>query len=115
MPTCKKCPSHPELREDRTAGLSCPLCFLPYGPDTVDVPRNPFAFPNDQTGRYDMRLRDWFAAYAMNALLSDPGQHVKKKPDGSFPTTSQKLLAEKFAEFSYVIADAMLREREKPV
>lgn len=47
----------------------------------------------------ELTLRDYLAAHAL-ALMSNPIDY----PD-----------AEKVAKFSYEVADAMLREREKPV
>ncbi len=58
------------------------------------------AFPSETNSDYfyGMTLRDYFAAKAMQGLLADMVEE----------TTAQKL-----AECSYSVADAMLQERNK--
>jgi hypothetical protein len=68
-----------------------------------DAPNNPSVFPGlERVGRVaqssgGMTLRDYFAAAAMQAIY-----HATPRPD----------YAGKIAEHAYVMADAMLRERE---
>lgn len=47
-----------------------------------------------------MTLRDYFAAKAMQGLIASPKAHFKKPP-------------EDFARDAFMVADAMLTEREK--
>jgi hypothetical protein len=62
---------------------------------------NPPAFPNDAVkdpfDRSGMSLRDYFAAKAMQGMLSEP---------------SLRATPEEFATESYNVADAMLKARE---
>ena len=56
------------------------------------------AFPPSNPGyAHGMTIRDYFAAKAMQAILSDPNY---SDPDG------------KLAEASYFVADAMLKARD---
>jgi len=57
---------------------------------------NPPAFP-DGKGTKGMSLRDYFAAKAMQGMLSEP---------------SLRATPEEFATESYKVADAMLKARE---
>jgi hypothetical protein len=59
---------------------------------------NPPAFPwtNGKTTYTGMELRDYFAAKAMQGMLSE---------------TSLKATPEEFASYSYKVADAMLKAR----
>lgn len=60
---------------------------------------NPPAFPNSYYSNVDgMTLRDYFAAKAMQGMLSEP---------------SLRATPEEFASESYKVADAMLVAREK--
>ncbi len=73
---------------------------------TEDKPYNEPAFPcNSPDGLYSysgMTLRDYFAARALDGCIRHMG-HVDGTGDSEW-----------FAEKSYEIADAMLRERTKP-
>jgi hypothetical protein len=65
----------------------------------TDKPTNPFAFPVPiafQDG--GMSLRDWFAGLALAGVLANP---------------TKKGRWTDYAEVSYVLADAMLAQREK--
>ena len=57
--------------------------------------KNPSAFPVPDGASYGMDLRDYFAAKAMQALIS-----FYDKP-------------ENIAKYAYIQADAMLKERSK--
>ncbi len=60
--------------------------------------------PNDpQTG---MRLRDYFAAKVLEALLADECSWTEEQ--------ARREQFDRLARRSYELADAMLREREKP-
>lgn len=78
--------------------------------ENKNKPQNPNAFPIEyQNGEFQagMTLRDYFASYALNGLMSSYHgagalyEHVK------YPKN--------LAKISYDLADAMLREREKPI
>lgn len=56
-----------------------------------------------QDGQEGMNLRDYFAAKAMQGLLISPDKYSEVKDD------------ESCAEHAYKIADAMLKERNKPL
>jgi hypothetical protein len=65
-----------------------------------NTPTNPPAFPTNQNGYLlgsGMHLRDYFAAQALQGILSDP----------NFSSPDDKL-----AEACYLIANAMLKARE---
>lgn len=80
---------------------------------TDKKPRNPDAFPRpfsaDENSPHDydaqdgMTLRDYFAAKAMQALLTTSGSSF-----GDLPSLSISL-----PRFSYIMADAMLKAREE--
>jgi hypothetical protein len=55
------------------------------------------AFPVSYNGRDGMTLRDYFAAKALQGLLSD---------------TTVRSTPEEFAANSYMVADAMMKARE---
>jgi hypothetical protein len=55
------------------------------------------AFPVSYNGRDGMNLRDYFAAKALQGLLSD---------------TTVRSTPEEFAANSYMVADAMMKARE---
>ena len=67
-------------------------------------PENPYAFPAPDDDRpsdgYGMTLRDWFAGQAITGFVS------AGKPS-PLPGPAE------LAEYSYVLADAMLAERAK--
>ena len=57
------------------------------------------AFPNpNNTSHHGMDLRDYFAAKAMQGILSDPDLAINN---------------EKIAEWAYTLAEAMMKERKK--
>ena len=60
--------------------------------------RNPPAFPREDPGQSGMSLRDYFAAKVIQGLIARPGG-IDTKQD---------------AEFSYMVADAMLAARSTP-
>ena len=72
-------------------------------------PQNPFAFPQDANACLDeykgMTIRDYFAAKAMQGIIS-----VYDRRAG-FKTMEKESID--LAKTSYEIADAMLKEREK--
>jgi len=80
---------------------------------TKDIP----AFPTTPTGEIipgvkgGMTLRDYFAAKAMQAMLSDGFSDDIPNPDYVKP--DKRTLAIAMAENSYKFADAMLVQREK--
>jgi hypothetical protein len=57
---------------------------------------------NNETPIANISLRDYFAAQAMNALVSHNGANVRGKPRTDIDGATR----------SYLIADAMLRARE---
>ena len=68
--------------------------------------RNPYAFPNQATNDSNfiadgMTLRDYFAAKTMQGICVNAGRN-------SFDYNQP----ERIAEYSYSIADAMLKQRE---
>lgn len=69
---------------------------------------NPFAFPQDANACLDeykgMTLRDYFAAKAMNGLISNPNYGIFDGKNEVHTYTIKQC---------YNIADAMLKEREK--
>lgn len=67
----------------------------------TDKPENPIAFPSAPDGYKPvpgMSLRDWFAGLALAGVLANP---------------TKKGRWTDYAEVSYVLADAMLAQREK--
>lgn len=75
-------------------------------------PRNPNAFPSDyETTHNGMTMRDYFAAKAMEAALTN--ENTRRFADSRFPQLSDMLNA--IAKGSYQVADAMLKEREKGI
>jgi hypothetical protein len=64
-------------------------------------PSNPFAFPceKDEPGK-GMTLRDYFAAKAMQSVMIGDGYRVYSTP-------------EDLAQLSYLMADAMLKQRQE--
>ena len=66
------------------------------------------AFPvsTDNYHYEGMTLRDYFAAKAMQGLLASPRSPNVDKPDLAVTDTL-------VATFAYIMADAMLKEREK--
>lgn len=58
-----------------------------------------------------MSLRDYFAATALQGILADIETHMKATRKHGIPEDAQA--AEIVAAFSYSLADAMLKEREK--
>lgn len=64
------------------------------------------AFPNPETGEKGASLRDVFAMQAL-VLMARPDYHL-------FRDSGETLTAEQVASNAYLIADAMLVEREKP-
>lgn len=82
----------------------------------TNKPENPNAFPYGYgTDKYErsesgMTLRDYFAAKAMQSIISNPDLiracNIVGRESGQ--TNSQAL-----AETSYLFADAMLKERNK--
>lgn len=67
------------------------------------------AFPHS-TGyehQQGMALRDYFAARAMQSIMVDPNTSVAKDP------SENDDIAIGIAKFAYMMADAMLAEREK--
>ena len=77
--------------------------------ENQNKPQNPLAFPQDANACLDeyrgMTLRDYFAAKAMQGIIS-----VYDKRAG-FDTMEKESIH--LAKTSYEIADAMLKEREK--
>lgn len=70
-----------------------------------DTTWNPTADLVGAQGHPGMTLRDWFAGQTIAGLLAS----------GALYTTSGKpAVTEDFAQGSYIMADAMLVEREKP-
>ena len=61
--------------------------------------KNPFAFPGHPDGNRGMTLRDYFAAKAMQGIISIPDHWYQNG-------------TESIAEMAYAMADAMLEERE---
>jgi hypothetical protein len=79
---------------------------------------NPPAFPvqsvyieDQETNSRGMTLRDYFAAKAMQALLSDPAWRQANK-FCSDPKKPKGLLRDEAAIAAYKQADAMLKARE---
>lgn len=72
------------------------------------MPENPSAFPArdfiGQSSTQGMTMRDYFAACAMQGYLATFVEHSHPAAVGS---------CEHIAAYSYVVADAMLAEREK--
>ena len=64
-------------------------------------PSNPYAFPceKDEPGK-GMTLRDYFAAKAMQAVMTGEGYRMYSLP-------------EEMAQLSYLMADAMLKQRQE--
>lgn len=64
-------------------------------------PSNPYAFPceKDEPGK-GMTLRDYFAAKALQAVMTGEGYRMYNTP-------------EDLARLSYVMADAMLKRRQE--
>ncbi len=83
-----KTQSSPTLHQPKDGGYAFPL------PDTV--------YPSGQvqTGCCGMTLRDWFAGHAMAVMTAAPD--YSKGPCNAA-----------IAERAYIIADAMIAEREK--
>jgi hypothetical protein len=67
-----------------------------------DKLKNPDAFPcdNKSEGYSGMSLRDYFAAKAMQSVMTGEGYRMYSLP-------------EDMAQISYKMADAMLKQREK--
>lgn len=66
------------------------------------------AFPTDIYGHVPgMDLRDWFAGNAMPAIITSFYRTPAPAP------AENPQIAEKIAELSYLVADAMLKERQK--
>jgi hypothetical protein len=67
-----------------------------------DKVKNPDAFPcdNKSEGYSGMSLRDYFAAKAMQSVMTGEGYRMYSLP-------------EDMAQLSYLMADAMLEQREK--
>lgn len=65
-------------------------------------PKNPDAFPcdNKSEGYSGMSLRDYFAAKAMQSVMIGDGYRMYSLP-------------EDMAQLSYLMADAMLKQREQ--
>lgn len=63
-------------------------------------PKNPDAFPcdNKSEGYTGMTLRDYFAAKAMQSVMTGEGYRMYHTP-------------EDMAQLSYLMADAMLKQR----
>jgi len=74
---------------------------------------NPLAFPFNSQFRYSegMTLRDYMAAKAMQALLSDPDWRQANK-FCSDPKKPKGMLRDETAIAAYKQADAMLKARE---
>ena len=81
----------------------------------MPTPNNPPAFPNDchpsndpdgKLGYRGMTLRDYFAAKAMQGDWANPS-------DGAYSNVSNGADMEKRVRLYYMMADAMLKEREK--
>ena len=72
---------------------------------------NPPAFPRDhaQDGHNGMDLRDYFAAKALQAFISEQVEGIQ---EALFQDLDQET-CEVLAKSSYLIADAMLKERDK--
>jgi len=76
-------------------------------------PSNPIAFPQDANTCIDefrgMTLRDYFAAKAMQAILSQPniGEVLKRQ----FGETEMNETDDIIARTGYRLADAMLKQR----
>jgi hypothetical protein len=66
-----------------------------------DKLKNPDAFPcdNKSEGYSGMSLRDYFAAKAMQSVMTGDGYRMYSLP-------------EDMAQLSYLMADAMLKQRE---
>lgn len=62
-------------------------------------PQNPRIFA---MGSSEIRIRDFFAAFALNGLLGDTTDRVRR------------MTLDEMAQAAYQIADAMLVEREEP-
>ena len=64
------------------------------------------------SGGYGMTLRDWFAGHAMSQMLpwnhDYPTEEIAAKQSADFAR-----LAEMIAKTAYLLADAMLAERER--
>lgn len=58
------------------------------------------AFPSESTLQPGMTLRDYFAAHALTGLLATPQMKLVQAPDS-------------VANVAFLIADAMLRERQR--
>lgn len=76
---------------------------------------NPKAFPvvgdsvNQNYLQEGMTLRDYFAAKAMNGVIFRPDEHQ------NYTVNDGWLHPETIAKISYELADAMLKERMKPI
>lgn len=68
-------------------------------------PENPNAFPSE----YRISLRDYFAAKAMQALLSNRG-NIEYIPN---PIKDRDIVVSSLSMDAFDIADAMLKQREK--
>ena len=67
--------------------------------------------PVGDEGTEGMTLRDYFAAEAMQAMLSEG--FVDDIPNPDYVRLDKNTLAEAVAQSSYKFADAMLAQREK--
>ena len=68
-----------------------------------DNPQNLSAFPYESYARQGMTLRDYFAAKALQGLISNP--NLKNESDDTLEVA--------LANSSYGLADAMLERRSK--
>lgn len=66
------------------------------------------AFPYHDSYRAGMNLRDYFAAKAMQGIISLGSNYAYTEEDMDSGT-----LADAIARYSYQVADTMLKEREK--
>lgn len=70
---------------------------------------NPMAFPLSHETDFNqgMTLRDYFAAKAMQGLISNPAQY------DNYLVNDWGIHEQRLSDMSYSIADAMLAERNK--
>jgi hypothetical protein len=68
-----------------------------------DFPETQYAFPSN--GERGMTLRDWFAGQALAGVI-DAAARVQNTP-------KMEELATRISSISYLIADAMMKEREE--
>ena len=66
------------------------------------------AFPDGLLNQDGMTLRDYFAAKAMQGLLTIPAQELSNGLSDEYPRLDSYV-----SYLSYAMADAMLKEREK--